>query len=579
MNKILFLVSVSLLALISCKMPENKPKTIKLTIVESTDVHGSFFPDDLVHQRKAQGSLAQGMNYLRRLRTDTSKEVILLDNGDILQGTPSVYYANYIDTARTHLLARIMNFMQYDAASIGNHDIEAGPKVYEKFRKEINFPYLTANAIDSNSGKPHFKPYTIITRKEIKIAILGLITPSIPNWLPEKLWPQMYFDDMIESAKYWMNIIKTEEKPDIMIGLFHAGLDAEYNGHSANERYNENASKLVAQQVPGFDIVFAGHDHKAVCEKIVNIESDTVQIINAGAYAMNFGVVDITLKWNNEKNKYTKKILGSIVGLSDYKADSIFMMEFGSYFNSVKNYMNKKVVELKTTINSSDALLGPSSFVDMIHRIQLDISGADISFAAPFSIDIILDKGPLYIRDMFKLYRFENFLCTMRLRGDEIRNFLEFSSTLWFDSLTSSSKTVLLLKKDGKKDRYGLPLKNAYYNFDSSAGIKYTIDLSKNRGNRVRIISMTNGDKFDKNKMYKVVMNSYRANGGGDHLLKGVGLSKKEIKDRTINCSNEDFRRILTNWLSQKQEFEAKSMNNWELLPTDKVNAINSLNK
>ena len=576
MYKILILISITLLALISCKMPENKPQTIKLTIVESTDVHGSFFPDDLVHQRKAKGSLAQGMSYLRRLRSDTSKEVILLDNGDILQGTPSVYYANYIDTTGTHLLSRIMNFMQYDAASVGNHDIEAGPKVYEKFRKEINFPYLTANAIDSASKKPHFKPYTIITKKGINIAILGLITPSIPNWLPEKLWPEMYFDDMIESAKYWMNIIKTKENPDIIIGLFHAGLNAEYNGHSANEKYNENATKLVAQQVPGFDIVFAGHDHKAVSEKIINIESDSVQIINAGAHAMNFGNVDITLKWDNESKKYTKKIFGSIVGLSEYKADSIFMMEFSDYFAEVKNYMNKQVVELKNTVDASKALYGPSAFVDMIHQIQLDVSGADVSFAAPFSTNIVLEKGPLYIRDMFKLYRFENFLCTMKLSGTEIRNFLEFSSNLWFDSLTDNSETILLLNKDGEKDRYGLALKNAYYNFDSGAGIKYTIDLTKTRGERVQIQSMANGDIFDENKIYTVVMNSYRANGGGDHLLKGVGLSKKEIKDRTINCSDEDFRRILTNWLIQKKEFEAKSMNNWRLLPTDKINAINN---
>jgi len=239
------------------------------------------------------------------------------------------------------------------------------------------------------------------------------------------------------------------------------------------------------------------------------------------------------------------------------------MQRFGPYFEEVKAYMNQKVVELDTTIKANDALYGPSAFVDMIHQIQLEVSGADVSFAAPFSTNAVLEKGPLYMRDMFKLYRYENFLCTLKLSGKEIRNYLEFSTNLWFDSLNENSSSILLLQKDGVKDRYGLPLKNAYYNFDSGAGIKYSIDLTASKGKRVKILSRSDGSAFDENKMYNVVMNSYRANGGGNHLLKGVGLSKEELKKRIIQCSEEDFRRILTRYLRKKEYFKPQSLNNW----------------
>ena len=562
-SRIIQLFLVLLLSITACNTTEKKPKQLKLLIVESTDVHGSFFPEDLVRQRAAKGSLAQGMSYLREQRADTSQEVILLDNGDILQGTPVVYYANYIDTVKPHLLAKIMNFMQYDAASVGNHDIEAGPKVYEQFSKEIKFPYMAGNALDSATNNSHFPAYCIINRQGVKIAVIGLITPSIPNWLPEKLWPGMYFEDMITTARMLVKITKDKDHPDLIIGLFHAGVDATYGGASIDEERNENASVLVAQQVPGFDIVFAGHDHKPLSEYVINTDGDSVLILNAGAHAHNFAVANVELEWNETTKAYDKKIKGSDQSLADYAPDSLFMNEFGSYFEEVKTYMNQKVVEFDTTINANDALYGPSAFVDMIHQIQLDVSGADISFAAPFSTHAILEKGPLYMRDMFKLYRYENFLCTLKLSGKEVRNYLEFSTNLWFDSLTENSTSILLLKKDGKKDRYGFPLKNAYYNFDSGAGIKYSINLEAKRGDRVKIISMSDGSVFNENKMYTVVMNSYRANGGGNHLLDGVGLSKDEIKTRIINCSDSDFRRILTHWLQSKGHFKAHRLNNW----------------
>jgi len=566
-SRIIQLFLILLLSITACNTTEEKPKHLKLLIVESTDVHGHFFPYDLVRQNNSKGSLAQGMSYLREQRANKNQEVLLLDNGDILQGTPVVYYANYIDTVQPHLLAQIMNFMEYNASSVGNHDIEAGPKVYEQMRKETDFPYLAANALDSATENSHFPAYAIINRQGVKIAVIGLITPSIPNWLPEKLWPGMYFDDMIKTAQRTIKITQERDHPDLIIGLFHAGVDATYGGGSADEERNENASVLVAQRVAGFDIVFAGHDHKPLSEYVINIDGDSVLILNAGARAQNFAVANVELNWNEKTKKYNKIIGGHLQDLSEYAPDSAFMQKFGPYFEEVKAYMNQKVVEFDTTIKANDALYGPSAFVDMIHQIQLEVSDADISFAAPFSTNAVLEKGPLYMRDMFKLYRYENFLCTMKLSGAEVRDYLEFSTNLWFDSLTENSTSILLLKKDGKKDRYGLPLKNAYYNFDSGAGIKYSINLTAKKDSRVKIISMADGSAFDEHKMYTVVMNSYRANGGGNHLLDGVGLSKEELKKRIIHCSDEDFRRILTQWLQAKGHYTPRSLNNWYFTP------------
>ena len=171
----------------------NFAQTLNLKIIETSDVHGAVLPYDLLNDTTTNSSLSQVHTFAISERYKPNQEVILLDNGDILQGDPLVYFYNYEDTVNSHAYADAMNFMTYDAATVGNHDIEAGHSVYDRFRKEISFPWLAANAINKKTNEPYFDPYTIIERNGIKIAVLGLITPYIPNWLPEVLWDGIEF--------------------------------------------------------------------------------------------------------------------------------------------------------------------------------------------------------------------------------------------------------------------------------------------------------------------------------------------------------------------------------------------------
>jgi len=163
-------------------------QTVKLKIVETTDSHGAIYPYNFMDMKPQDHSLAQVQTYLNGQRADSTQELVLLSNGDILQGTPAVYYYNFEEPNSPHLYADVMNYMKYDAGSVGNHDIETGHPVYDSFVTQLNFPWLSANSVDVKTQKPYFKPYTIIERKGIKIAVLGLTTPAIPNWLPQKIW-------------------------------------------------------------------------------------------------------------------------------------------------------------------------------------------------------------------------------------------------------------------------------------------------------------------------------------------------------------------------------------------------------
>jgi 2',3'-cyclic-nucleotide 2'-phosphodiesterase/3'-nucleotidase len=563
-----FLSFALILFLISCRRESEQ----KIVILATTDLHGVILPYDFTEGEPLDVSLANAFSYIQEVRKE-NKAVILLDDGDNLQGQPEVYYFNYIDTISPHLNAEAMNFAGYDATTAGNHDIEAGHKVYDRLVKEYNFPVLAANAVDIKSGKPYFKPYIILERNGIKVAILGLITPSVPTWLPPELYSGIEFRDMVATAKEWMPVIM-KENPDLIVGLFHSGWDgSEAGGNSQNYDY-EDGSASVAQEVPGFDIIFTGHDHNVLVDKIVNYEGDTVLILDGGSKAEKIARADVLISPEKNGHQRTKKLAGDIVNVNRFKPESSFIKKFSGENEKVREYVDKVIAQCEDDITTRDSYFGSSPFVDLIHKIQLEITGADISFAAPLSFDVKISRGDVKVGDMFKLYRFENMLYTINMKGSEIKKYLNFSYSQWLNTMSGPDDYLLKyrLNKQGKPQLSNgrAWLRNQPYNFDSATGINYLVDSREPEGKRINIISMSDGEKFDLNKTYKVAVNSYRGSGGGGHLA-AAGISGKELPDRLINSTEKDLRYYILKSLESKKIIKPLALNNWKIVPEEWV--------
>lgn len=546
-------------------------QTVNLKIIETSDLHGAIYPFDFINNRPAKSSMAQVYTYIKQERANTEQEVILLDAGDLLQGQPPVYYYNFEETTVPHLMAEVMNFMKYDAGTVGNHDIETGHEVYDKFKKDINFPWLAANATNTQTGEPYFQPYVIIKKAGIKIAVLGLITPGIPMWLPEKIWSGIEWEDMIESAQHWVNIINENEKPDLFIGLFHSGVDYTYGSVDENTYKNENAAQLVAERVPGFDVVFVGHDHAGWNKFVKNKNEENVLILGPRGYATTAVAANIKMTFDETNKIWKKEIAGETIDVSKYKSDEEFMNRFTPQYEVVKNYVSKEIGEFTETISSREAVFGASTFADFINEIQLELTGADISFAAPLSFDAKINKGKIYRRDMFNLYKYENLLYTMELTGQEIRNYLEHSYSNWFNEMKDENDHLLLFQKD---ENGNLEMENdksmfitPSYNFDCAAGINYTVDVSKPAGEKVNISGMSNGEEFKLDKKYRAAINSYRGNGGGGHLTTGAKIPKDELSKKIITSTEKDLRFYMMKWIENKKVVTPKKLNNWKVIP------------
>lgn len=559
-----FIISISLFLVVSILPVNSFAHNTKIKIVYTTDVHGNFFPVDYITMSPVDGSLSRVVSAIDSIReTPGGNNLVLLDNGDFLQGQPSVYYYNYIDTISPHLASEIYNYIGYDATTIGNHDVETGHAVYDRWRSQNRMPLLGANVIDNKSGQPYLRPYVILEKDGIRIAVLGLLTPAIPAWLPENLWSGLSFEDMVTSAKKWIPIIKSNENPDIIIGLFHSGHDETMR----TGEFIENASLKIAREVPGFDALLIGHDHQKFHEVIENVVGEKVTVLNPANNAKAVGLLEFDVEKSNGKLR-SKKITSNILDVSGFEPDKAFLEKFAPQREKIRNYVARKIGNVSEEMSIDDAFFGPSTFMSFLHRLQLDISGADISFAAPLSFGAVIRKGPMKVSDTFTLYKYENMLYVIKMTGREIKDYLEESYSIWTRQITDSQHHLINFKSENPSLNDNRLAKPAY-NFDSATGIDYTVDVTKPKGEKININSLSDGRSFSLDSTYTVAINSYRANGGGNLLSDGAGISREELKKRIVSATDKDLRYYLIDYIEKHPDIEVQTIRNWKFIPDD----------
>lgn len=548
----------------------------KLRIIFTSDIHGNYFPYDFRHERWGKGSLQRVNAFVAQQVKRYAGSFILIDGGDMLQGEPTSYYFNYLAKQKRHKVADMCNFIGFDVGVIGNHDIETGHKVFDSFVRDCNFPVLGANVLHEGTSTPYFEPYTIFKRSGIKIAVIGFVTPAIPHWIPKHTWSGMAFEDIPTSAAKWVKHVKETHNPDFVIGLFHSGMD---EGIITPE-YHENAVRETVSAVDGFDLVLYGHDHTSNMEEIESPSGKSVLCVNPGSYAQ--CVAEVQVKFNLDADGKVKNhdqvcnlcFIGTMNNLHARE----FQNHFRKDFEDVQQFSSEKIGTINSDINISDAYFGASSYIDLVQTLQLHVSKADISFAAPLFFNASISAGDIKISDLFNLYRFEDRLYTIKLYGKEIKNYLEFSYSAWVNTMTSENDEMLQMCPM-KKNPNKMGFKNFLFNFDSAAGIIYDVDLRKGDGERIYIKGMADGSEFEPEKLYTVAMTAYRANGGGELLTKGAGLTKEEIESRIISSTERDIRYYLMSYVKELVNINPTPLNHWKFIPKEWAEAAKAREK
>lgn len=530
-----------------------------LTILATNDVHGSWFDTPYVGEG-VRPSLMAVNTYVDSIRNAEGKDnVLLIDSGDCLQGNNAAYYFNYVDTTDIHLYVRIASYMGYDAVTVGNHDIETGPRVYDRvagqLRKE-GIPFLAGNAIKTD-GKTYFPEYKVFDRGGLKVLVLGFTNPNMQAWLDRSLWPDMEFVSLVPLVQDRVDALRAKFKPDVTIVSVHSG-----SGKGDGSILEAQGLDLY-NSLKGVDLLLCSHDHSPLV-----LNGDGISLVNTGSRAAHLGEARITLTYERGK-VISRNVDAHLLNVDPGKVDVRMKEHFADDYNKVKAFTVKPVGELAQTIYTRDAFGGQSFYMDLIHKVQLTCGGADVSFSAPLTFNGVLKAGELVFNDMFTLYPYENSLCVLNLTGRMIKDYLEYSYDGWIGG--ADGHVLNIVRRES--ERYGTSrwsFVRPSFNFDSAAGINYTVDVTKPYGERIVITTMADGEKFDLDRTYKVAMTSYRAAGGGDLLFKGAGLTREEVEGRTI-ARYPAIRDMVYDFICERKTISTSStegVGKWRFVPS-----------
>ena len=525
--------------------------TVTVRVVSTSDIHGRIFQEDCLTGQDREGSMAKLSTFLNGQRKEF-RNVIYLDAGDMLQGSVDVFQDVTAQYDRPSLAAEAFNILGCYATVLGNHDFSVGVPSYDRFFRTIKCPVLGANVYYETSGD-FLPPYRMYETKGVKIAILGMSTP-LSNIQQPKDRRELDVADMVETAKYWMPILKEKKEADVVIGLFHSG----YDGGRNEDGVTENAVRRILNEVPGFNLILYGHDHRARCLKTVDCNGDSVLLLNTGPFMTNAGVATISV---TRGDKLEVKVDGELVNITDQEPDRKFMKRLSGWFDDVKEYSDSVVGVLAQPLEANSVLWDRSTQMDFIHSIQMRFDGADVSLASLGSERLYFPAGDITIRDMFELYSSDNFMVSVMMKGSEIQKVLENSASQFYNTVSSGNGGLL------KSRRRQLS------NLVTAAGIRYEIDVTKPDGKRVSIISMSDGTPFDPDRMYRTTINAHQY--FGTSLPRLIGVTPAEFRSRLNSSSPADIRFYMITAIALSHETDQKyvvnRMTDWSLVPRDIV--------
>lgn len=488
----------------------------------TSDVHGAIRPIDYNTNNHRPEGLAMLASLITRER-ENSPELLLIDNGDLLQGSPlASYAAAFTGQKEIHPFISVLNELRYDAAVIGNHEFNYGLPKLRKAVQDSRFPWLSANIVAADeqplvgeqahiSGSPAFgPPYVIKTLSSgVKAALLGVTTHYIPNWEQPSHIQGLTFLDALETVRRWVSYIREHEKPDVLVVSYHGGFERDTeNGEPTERLTGENQGYAMCMEIEGIDVLLTGHQHRRLAGEI-----NGVTIVQPGVSGASCGRIVIELeKREGERWRIIKKEARLLEADSEGNGPNRAVMELTEATEAAAQaWLDQPIGVLEGDLSVDDPMslrISEHPFMSFVHQVQLEATGAELSSAAFLSEQGGGFSGSITVRDISSNFIYPNTLTVLRLSGRDIKEALEQSARYF--ALDDKGEI-------GVNPEYLRP-KPQHYNYDMWAGIAYELNIAKPPGSRVTKLER-NGQPLDMDREYSVVMNNYRASGGGDYTM------------------------------------------------------------
>jgi 2',3'-cyclic-nucleotide 2'-phosphodiesterase / 3'-nucleotidase len=516
-----------------------------VTVLSTTDLHAHINPVDYYTGRPEQGGLAKLATLIRQARRE-QPDLVLVDCGDTIQGTPLGYFHARKNNAPPDPMMLAMSALGFDAMTLGNHEFNFGPAVREKARREAAFPWLSANSHRTGTSEPAFVPFIIKEVNGVRVGVLGITTPGIPAWENPENYAGLDFADPVSETARWVRALRERERVDVVVAAVHMGLEENLRTGELDIGVvpNENAALAIARAVPGIDLMLMGHTHR----EISALEVNGVLIAQAGRWGDRLVRADLYLEREAAGHwQRVARTARTIPITEKVEADSEIVKLIEPYENETQAWLGRQIGECAAELSAADSRLRDTAIIDLINRVQLEAGQADVSMAASFNLNARVSRGPVTVRDIAGLYVYENTLVVIEVTGAQLREALEHSARYFLPYEPGRTKSAADL----------VDSRMPGYNFDLAEGVSYDIDLARPPGQR--IVNLTfQGQPLDPARKLRLAVNNYRRNGGG-------GYSMYKNAPVLMRFSTE-IRDLIIDWVERNKTVPAEATDNWRLL-------------
>ncbi|MCU5773640.1 bifunctional 2',3'-cyclic-nucleotide 2'-phosphodiesterase/3'-nucleotidase [Erwiniaceae bacterium BAC15a-03b] len=576
--------------------------TVDMRIMETTDLHSNMMDFDYYKDTPSEKfGLVRTATLIEAARKE-SKNSVLVDNGDIIQGSPLGDYmaAKGLNAGEIHPVYKAMNTLDYSVGNLGNHEFNYGLDYLHKAISGARFPYINANVIDTKTGKPLFTPFLIVPvevtdrdgkQHQLKIGYIGFVPPQILVWDKANLQGKVTVDDITATARKWVPEMR-KQGADIVVAIPHSGLSSEpYHALAENSVY-------YLSLLPGIDAIMFGHAHAVfpsaefAAIKGADIKQGTLNGIPAvmpGMWGDHLGVVDLVLdnqsgKWQvSSARAEARPVYDKSAKKSLAAEDPALVKVLADDHRATREFVSKPIGKSADVMYSYLSLVQDDPTVQIVNNAQLDyvkhyIQGDPdlanlpvLSAAAPFKAGgrkndpasyVEVEKGQLTFRNAADLYLYPNTLVVMKVSGKQVKQWLECSAGQFNQIDVNSSQPQALLNWDFRT-----------YNFDVIDGVNYQIDVTQParydaecqlinpQASRIKQLTYQ-GKPVDPEATFLVATNNYRAYGG-----KFAGTGDKYV----AFASPDENRSVVAAYISAQSkaqgEVKPQADNNWRLAP------------
>lgn len=516
---------------------------MELTILATSDIHGYLYPTNYVDDAvEMPFGLFKAAFVIEREKETATGPVLLIENGDFIQGSPLSQYVEENNESPAPLIS-VLNDMNYDVGVLGNHEFNYGLDYLKAAIEAVTHPVLSANILRNNGDYFADAPIAIIEKEGLKIGVLGLTTQYIPNWEHPDHIKDLNFISAVEMAKEW--VPKLREEADIVVVSYHGGFESALDSGEPTERpTGENEGYRLITEVEGIDALITGHQHREIATLV-----NDVPVVQPGFQGENVSKIVLEIEQIGDSFK-VRAGRSELLSVAEAPVHQELSKKYLPLQQSANDWLDQVIGQTKGNMKIADpaqARIEEHPYVEFINKVQMHYGKADLSLTALFSNHVPGYGEDITIRDVILNYPFPNTLAVIEVTGLELKAALEQSAEYFvLDDLDEIRVNPKFISP-----------KPQPYNYDMYEGIDYIVDVAQPIGERITKLQFHGKDVQDSDT-FELVANQYRAVGGGNFAM----FEGKEFL-RQVNTSMSD---LITAYIQENQVIDASVNHNFKVI-------------